>query len=119
MSKKSFVERALIRLKGGSESHLLSYNTKTVRFYKDQIDLQERAVVKAQEKIAEKEEAITEYAETPDLDAIKTSDSRDAYIQEVAVKLNRDFNDIDQLEKEIETAQKQIAKYKKLISVFE
>ena len=119
VAKLNFVERALIRLKGGSESHLLSYNTKTVRFYKEQISIQERAIEKAQEKIAEKQESMAEFVETPNLDKIKTSDERDVYIQEIAKSLNNRFNDIENLEKEVIFAQNQIDKFKKLISVFE
>lgn len=117
--KKSFLERALVRLKGGSEAQIQAYQTKTVRFYKEQIGLAEKAIEKAQERISEKQESIAEGAESPNLDLIKTTDLRDQYIKSQSIILNSLFNDVDNLEREILSQEIQITKYKKLISVFE
>ena len=118
VSTTSYVSRVLSKLKEGPEASIEKYAKEVAKFYEEQIKLAKADNEENEIRIEEKLEEIQDAAESIDLQAIKSVDTRKSYIETKAKTLNQLFVNVDALKARIEANNKQIANYERLLSVY-
>jgi len=117
MSKLDFIGRVKARIKGGEDASLMKLQVGTDKYLKKQIELIKDRIEDNTEKVAEKEEELDEYLESPNLNRIGTSDARKEYIKdEYVAGYDKIVGEIDELKSEIEADTKLKEKRKGMIA---
>ncbi len=116
MKKLCFVNRVVARLKGAEDASIIKLQSGTNKYLNKQVKLIEERIEENNEKIEEKQAELAEYLETPDLDQIKSTDERKAYIKdEYVAGFDNVADEIAELKIAIETDEKLIVRRKFMI----
>jgi len=117
MSKLGFAARVKARMKGAEETSILKLQIGTNKYLDKQVkNLQER-IEENTEKIEEKQGELAEYLETPDLEQIKSTDERKAYIKdEYVAGYDAIADEIDELKELIERDEKIIKRRQLMVT---
>lgn len=114
-AKETFVDKVKTFLKLDDDSKVAKFQKEDLKLLKQQITLRGNEKEELTEKIAEKEEELTETSLDVDLESIKTLSDRKSYIDTYNSKLLGILEEIDDLEEDLETKDAEIAKFEKLI----
>ncbi len=120
MSKAAgFVKAVLAKLTGGDEAKVTRFQGKAVKALKGQINVRKGEVEDLEEKINDLNEKYQETLLDVNLDAIKTSDGLDSYVQTYLSGLQSVKNQIADVQEEIDDTKAEIAKFEALVADME
>jgi prefoldin subunit 5 len=110
-----FVAKVLAKLTGGDEAKVSRFQTKAIKFYKNQITIRQNEVDSLKDKLSDLDEKYQETLINVDLEAIKTSEGVESYIPVYTKRIKAVLNEIETVEKSIETLENQIDEFTALI----
>lgn len=111
-----FVKAVMAKLTGGDEAKVTRFQGKVVKALKAQVNIRKNDIEDAKEKINDLNEKYEETLLDVNLDAIKTSDGLDEYVQEYLGTLQSVKYQIADINGEIKEAEEEIAKFEALIA---
>ena len=115
-STKSFVQKVLDKLTGGDEAKISRFQAKTVKILNGQIKVRKDEIEDLNEKINDLNEKYQETLIDVNVDAIKTSDGLESYVQEYIERAQAVKYEIESVQTEIDEAKAEIAKFEALVA---
>jgi len=115
-STKGFIGRVLDKLTGGDEAKVSRFQAKTVKALKGQVTVRKNEIEDSKERINDLNEKYEETLLDVNLEAIKTSDGLDEYVQDYINGLQAVKYQIEAVEAEIADMEAEIAKFEALIA---
>lgn len=119
MSKISFVKRVMNALSGGDEGKVTRFQSKAVKFCKDQIRIRNSKIEELKEGKTDLEEEFEDATIAIDLEAIVNAESSKKHAEEYVTGLLKRTSEITSVEEEISELEKEIKVIENLLKKIE
>ncbi len=111
---KSFLQRALDKLTGGDEAKIARFQKKVVKFATSNVAVRKQEIEDIEEKLADLGEKYEETLLDVNLEAIKTSEGLESYVESYTRKVFAVKDSMDDLTAVIAEKRAEIAKFEAL-----